>query len=74
MAEKPSRPSHARLHLVTDQESVVLKAKCSAFLQVVVVGDNDTCVALDGLNEEGSKIMSGSLERFPECQLVVIRN
>jgi hypothetical protein len=74
MPEQLSRPSNARLHLITDQENVVLVAKRSAFLQVVIIGNKDSRIALDGLNDESSKIGPGGLERSPECQLVVELN
>jgi hypothetical protein len=74
MPEQLSRPSNARLHLITDQENVVLVAKRSAFLQVVIIGNKDSRIALDGLNDESSKIGPGGLERSPECRLVVELN
>jgi hypothetical protein len=72
MPEQFSRPSNACLYLVADQKDVVLVAKCSAFLQVVIIGDNYSGVALDGLNDKSGKIGPGGLEGSSELRLVVV--
>lgn len=74
MAEQLASPSHTRLYLIADEEDIVLIAKCSAFLQVIVISNNDSRITLDGLNEESSKIVPGSLESFSEGHLVVVLN
>jgi hypothetical protein len=71
MPEQLPRPPNARLHLIADQKNVVLVAKRPAFLQVVIVGNNDSRVALDGLDDESSEVGSGGLEGSSEGCLVV---
>jgi hypothetical protein len=50
----------------------VLVAKCPGLLQVVFVGDNDACLALDRLDEETSEVGAGGLERLTESCLVIV--
>jgi hypothetical protein len=71
MPEQLPRPPNSRLHLVADQENVVLVAKRPAFLQVVIVGNDDSRVALDGLDDESGAIGPGGLEGSSEGRLVV---
>ena len=58
MPKQLPRPPNTRLHLIADQKNVVLVAKRPALLQVVIVGNNDSRVALDGLDDESGEILN----------------
>ena len=64
VAQQLTCAGDTRLDLVADQQRIVLVAECPGLLQVVWVGDNDACLALDRFDQESSEVRAGRLERL----------
>lgn len=72
VAQQLTRARDTGLDLVADQQHIVLIAECPGLLQVLWVGDNDSCLALDRLDEESSEVGAGGLERLAQsCPVIV---
>ena len=74
VAEKLPRPGNTGLDLIADQQGIVLIAQGSGLLQVILVRNNNSCLALDGFDQEGSQVGACFLERFAQSGLVVVRD
>ena len=72
MAAQLASTGNTGLDLITDQQYVVLVAQGSGLLQVILVGNHDTCLALDGLHQERGQTRPRLLEGFPQCRLIVV--
>ena len=59
VGEQRARPPDARLHLVEDQQQVLLVAPGAHLPEVVVVGDDDAAFALDRLQQHGAGLLGG---------------
>lgn len=70
-AEHATSSANAGLDLVTDEQDVVLLAEIVDLLQVVLIGDHDTSLTLNRLDQEGSGILAMSLENLLEVSNVV---
>ena len=55
VAEQLPSTGNTILNLIADQQNVVLVAQGSGLLQVILVGDNNSSLALNGLHQEGDK-------------------
>ena len=53
VGEQPAGPAHAGLHLVEDQQQVVLVAQPPQLLEEVALGRADAALALDRLDQDG---------------------
>lgn len=53
MTQKLSRAGNTGLDLVTDQQDIVLIAQGPGVTQVLLVRNDNTCLALNRLNQEG---------------------
>lgn len=62
------------LDLVRDQEDVVLLAELGDLLEVAGVGDHDTGLTLDGLDQESGDVLAVVLEDVLEVLDVVVAN
>jgi hypothetical protein len=71
-AQHAACPPDARLDLVADEEDVVLAAELLDVGEVVVVGDHDAGLALDGLDDEGGRVLAVSLEDLLQVGNVVV--
>lgn len=74
VAQQLTRAGNASLDLVANQKHIVLIAEGARLLQIVRVGDDDTGLTLDGLNEEGSKVGASGLEGLAQGDLIVVRD
>ena len=72
MAEHFACPRDTCLDLVADEQDVVLVAKCPDFPKVVVIWHDDTGFALDGLDQEGSQVLSMLLKCLSRIVDVVV--
>ena len=72
VAEHLTSAGNASLDLVTDHEDVVLVAELAHFSEVVLIRDNNTCFALDGLDQESSSVLAVLLENLLEIAYVVV--
>jgi hypothetical protein len=50
----------------------VLVAQSSGLLKVIVVWDNNSCLALDGLDQERSQVGASLFKRLAQSSLVII--
>lgn len=73
-AEHATSSADTSLDLVADEEDVVLLAKLLDIGEVVLIGDNDTGLTLDGLADEGSGLLAVLLENLPQVLNVVVSN
>lgn len=73
VAEHLARSSDAGLDLVADEQDVVLVAERAGFLEVVLGGDYDAGLALDGLDQESSCFRAVRFESGAESIDVVVR-
>lgn len=71
-AEQTAGSADAGLDLITDEEDVVLLAKSVHLGQVVVVGNDNTGLALDGLNDEGGGVLSMGLQDLFQVGHIVV--
>ena len=62
-AKHTARTCNSCLHLVGDEQHVVLMTEVEAFLQVAVVGNEDARLALYGLSDKGANLVA----IFVEC-------
>lgn len=60
------------LDLVADQKHIVLVTQGAGFLQVILVGDDNTGLTLNGLDEEGGQIRGSRLEGLAQGGLVIV--
>lgn len=60
------------LDLISNEENVVLLAKSVGLGEVVLIGDNDTSLTLDGLDEESSGLLAVGLEDLLKVSNVVV--
>lgn len=72
VAEQLASAGNTGLNLIADQQDVVLVAQGSGLLQVIVVGDNNACLALNGLHQEGGEVGTRLLEGLPQGGLIVV--
>jgi hypothetical protein len=72
VAEQLSSTRDTSLNLITDQQHIVLVAQSSGLLEVIVVWDNNSRLALDGLNQECSQVRARLLKRLAQSSLVII--
>lgn len=71
-AEHLSGTGKTGLDLVGDQEDVVLLAELGDLLEVAIVGDHDTSLTLNGLDQEGADVLAVVLEDVLEVLDVVV--
>lgn len=71
-AKHTTSTADTSLDLVTDQENVVLLAKLLNTCEVVLLGNDDTGLALDGLNDESGCVAAMCLEDSLEILHVVV--
>lgn len=72
VAEQLAGAGNTGLNLIADQQDVVLVAQGSGLLQVILVGDNNACLALNGLHQEGGEVGTRLLEGLPQGGLIVV--
>ena len=73
-AEHASGAGNTRLHLVGNEQHVVLVAQVEALLQVAIVGHEDAGLALDGLGDESAHLLAILVESFLKRLGIVIGN
>lgn len=71
-AEHAAGSANTGLDLVTDEEDVVLLADGVDLCEVVIVGNNNTSLALDGLYDEGGGILAMGLQNLLQVGHVVV--
>lgn len=71
-AEKSAGTANAGLNLVADEEDVVLLAESVDLGQVVFVGDNNTSLTLNGLNDESGGVLAMGLQNLLQVGHVVV--
>jgi hypothetical protein len=72
VTQQLTRAGNTSLDLVTDQEYIVLVAQSASLLQVILVGNDDTGLALNGLNQEGGQVRAGRLKGLTQSSLVIV--
>lgn len=72
VAEKLSSASNTGLDLITDQKGIVLVAKSTGFLQVVLIRDDNAGLSLNGFDQEGGEVGAGLLESLAQSGLVIV--
>jgi hypothetical protein len=72
VAEQLSCTRDTSLDLVADQQHIVLVAQSSGLLEVIVVWDNNSCLALDRLDQERSQVGACLFKRLAQSSLVII--
>lgn len=72
VAQQLASAGDTGLDLVADQEHVVLVTQGTGFLQVILVGDDNTGLTLDGLDQEGGQIRAGGLKGLTKGGLVIV--
>lgn len=71
-AEQLASAGKTGLDLVGDHEDVVLLAELGDLLEVSLIGNHDTGLTLDGLDQEGSNVLAVVLENVLEVLDVVV--
>jgi len=74
VAEQLAGSRNASLDLVNHHKDIVLVAKLAHAAQVVVIGHNNTSLALDRLNEEASDLLAVRLESLLKRRDIVVGN
>lgn len=72
VAEHFTSTTNSSLDLVTDKQHVMLLAQCRDLAQVVFVGYNYACLALDGFNNESSSLLAMGLKDSLKVGYVVV--
>lgn len=72
MAEQFACTGNARLNLITDEQDIVLITQSSRLPQIVIVGNDNACFALNRLYQEGGKVGSRVLKGLPQGCLVIV--
>lgn len=72
VAQQLARAGDTGLDLVTDQKHIMLVTQSARLLQVTLVGDDDTGLTLDGLDQEGGQVGAGRLEGCAQGGLVIV--
>lgn len=72
VAEQLAGTGDTSLDLIADQQDIVLVAEGAGFLEVAWIGDDNTGLALDRLDQEGGKVRTGGLEGFAKSGLVIV--
>lgn len=72
VAQQLTRAGNTGLDLIADQKHVVLITESASLLQIVGVGDDNTGLTLNGLDEESSKVRAGGLEGLAQRSLIIV--
>ena len=73
-AEHATGSGNTRLHLVGNEQHVVLVAEVEALFKIAVVGHEHTCLALNGFSNKGTNLIAIFVEGFAQGVYIIIRN
>lgn len=72
VTQQLTRAGDTGLDLVADQEYIVLVAQSASLLQVILVRNDNTSLALNRLNQEGGQVGAGRLKGLAQSSLVIV--